>query len=72
MWLAYRAQQIQPQAKGMIYGSPGRQTCRRTCNLVLTEIKAATSRTKLAHETEVAFLKNLKMYIRKILSGYKK
>ena len=24
MWLAYRAQQIQPQAKGMIYGSPGR------------------------------------------------
>lgn len=40
--------------------------------LVLTEIKAATSRTKLAHETEVAFLKNLKMYIRKILSGYKK
>ena len=63
IWLAYRAQQIQPQAKGMIYGSPG---------LVLTEIKAATSRTKLAHETEVAFLKNLKRYIRKILSGYKK
>lgn len=24
MWPAYRAQQIQPQAKGMIYGSPGR------------------------------------------------
>lgn len=41
-------------------------------NLLLTEIKAATSRTKLAHETEVAFLKNLKMYIRKILSDYKK